>query len=156
MSVYVGRKKVGFTVNRGVKCMTGTATSDSNGVITFPKLDFTPTKILVWNIKRIDHKELAEEDGEEWDDTYIQYTYDGIMLFAIYKDGKWISQGLGDNSGDVYITNASAEGGTGEFAEDGESSSGISVNGNVYSYQLDRYRYDAPVAHKVFDYAIYG
>lgn len=164
MAVYLGSSKVGIASiaitsggssnnsSSNLNCLRGTVTSDSDGVITFPELDFTPNLIVVWNITRIENG-----DGEE----SVSYLYDGVMLMAINNNGYWISQSIAPNSGEIRITNASAEGGTGEFFPE-SSSSGISVNGNIYSYQLFRYndypgedsQYD--ITDVEFNYAIYG
>lgn len=166
MALYLGSEKVGVTITKeisssndsgssnGIHYVKGTATSDSNGVITFPELNFEPTMITVWNVKKRDWMEESGED--EWSGDYVRYTHEGIMLMAIKQDGVWISQGLTDNSGGMYITNETAEGGTGEFLPEA-SSSGITENGNVYSYQLSRLgdAYDE-IMDVTFNYAIYG
>ena len=160
MALYLGREKMapilkGGAVSSGISCATGTVTSDEYGVITFPELDFTPTMITVWNVEKRDLKAEAEEGGEEWDDSCVRYVYDGLMLMAINQEGVWISQGLCGGSGEVNITNASATGGTQEFLPE-ESSSGISSNGNVYSYMLGRYNGYGMGANIELNYAIYG
>lgn len=164
MAVYLGSDRVGVTLVRkgtggsGVKYASGKVTSDENGVVTFPKLDFTPNMITVWNVSLIDHKEIVESWGEEWSDDNVRYSHDGVILTAIYIDGKWISQGLAESSGGVYITNESASGGTLEFLPN-SSSSGISLNDGVYSYLLCRYKNSEhleAVANMEYNYAIYG
>lgn len=154
MGLYLGSDKVSAVITKntssdsGIKRVQGTITSDANGVITFPELNFTPSIITVWNITRVENGDGVYDAG---------YLYEGIMLMAINNNGYWISQGLTNNSGGVYITNASAEGGTGEFFPE-SSSSGISVNGNVYTYQLARYNNGEVdgLANVEFNYAIYG
>ena len=123
--------------------LRGIAETDENGILTFPPLDFTPNVILVWNVEEQDHG-----DGT-WDpdDGYVRYTIEGTMLMAIRENGKWISQGALESSGAVYITNASATGGTGEFLPE-SSSSGILENGNIYSYQIGRY----PTGHEYVEH----
>lgn len=147
MALYLGSNKVGVTIPRTPNQLTGTVTSDSNGIVTFPELSFTPKIIALWNITKEDLKISAEEDGEEWDDTYARYVYVGSMLFAFYQDGLWISQGFMDNSGSVNISNASVSGG-----------SCVSVNENIYSYRLGRYSslLGDNIANTTFNYAIYG
>ena len=59
MAVYLGSQKVGVTIgpikaDSGVKCMRGTATSDENGIVTFPAVEFTPSMLAIWNVKQID------------------------------------------------------------------------------------------------------
>lgn len=162
MALYLGSEKVSATLGgslpSGIKCVTGTATSDNYGIVTFPELDFTPAMIAVWNVKKID---WAEKD-EDWDGTKVQYTHVGVMLMAINQNGTWISQGIMDNSGGIQITNSSGKGGTQEFLPT-ESASGISVNGNVYSYLLCRYsdqifgeNGNHDITNTEFNYAIYG
>lgn len=162
MALYLGSNKVSASiaqntnsVNNGINCVRGTVISDSQGVVTFPELDFTPSLITVWNITRV-------ENGDGVND--VLYLYEGLMLMAINNNGYWISQGVTDNSGEVHITNATAMAGTGEFFPE-NASSGISVNGNIYSYQLGRvssvantYDNDSyfDLTNKVFNYAIYG
>ena len=164
MAVYLGSQKVGVVINRasknnsGYKCLKGTATSDEEGIITFPALDFTPNLIAVWNVSKYDLKNEADPE-EEWDASYIRYVYEGSMLFAIRQGNQWISQGFGHNSSDVYITNASHNGGT-DWAEETHpyAPSGILQNGNVYSYRLSREAEadQSEYADIEFNYAIYG
>lgn len=135
--------------------LRGVATTDNDGILTFPPLDFTPNAILVWNVEEIDNG----DDTWEPDSGYVRYTIEGTMLMAIRENGKWISQCMTNNSGAVYITNASAEGGTGEFLPE-SSSSGIFEDGNIYSYQVGCY---PPIEHEngqdfsqmEFNYVIY-
>ena len=164
MAVYLGSERVGVTLVKkgtggsGVKYASGKVTSDENGVVTFPKLDFTPNMIVVWNIKLIDYAELDGVDPSEWPDDMVRFVHDGVMLTAIYINGKWVSQGLAESSGGVYITNESASGGTGEFFPN-YSSSGISIDDGVYSYLLCRYKNSEhleAVANMEYNYAIYG
>lgn len=150
MALYLGSEKLELAIaeysNSSSLCLTGTAISDSNGVVTFPQLDFTPKLIAVWNITKRDLKAEAEANGEDWDDSYTQYIYNGSMVFAVYQDGVWVSQGLTGMSGEVFISNATFD-----------SGSGISVNNNTYSYRIMRNTQDGEVvANELFNYAIYG
>lgn len=132
--------------------LKGVATTDDDGILTFPPLDFTPNAILVWNVETIDN---SIED-ENWEEGFVRYTIDGIMLMAIRENGKWISQGMHNHSGGAFITNSSYKGGTGEFLPE-SSSSGILENDNVYSYQIGRYPVDASdyFSNMEFNYVIY-
>lgn len=162
MALYLGSQKVTITTLRGgssggINYASGTVTCDENGVITFPKFDFTPTMITVWNVVL---RDLAEEEGlspEEWPDDMVRFIHEGVMLMAINIDGRWVSQGVTDNSAGMYISNNSAEGGTKEFFPE-SSSSGITVDGDIYTYQLGRYTDEGLefVVNMEFNYAIYG
>lgn len=123
--------------------LKGVAETDNDGILTFPPLNFTPNVILVWNVEEQDYG----DDTWDPDDGYVRYTIEGTMLMAIRENGKWVSQCMTDSSGEVYITNASATGGTGEFLPEA-SSSGILENGNIYSYQVGRY----PTGHEYVDH----
>lgn len=142
MALYLGRNRVCPVIGgSGAKCLKGTVVSDDNGIVTFPELTFTPNVITVWNITEVDN-----EGGS------VDYLYEGVMLMAVRYDGDyWISQGLHDNSGSVYISNATADFG-----------SCIYEDGNVYSFRLSRA--GSPDQHEdtsydltntVFNYAIY-
>jgi hypothetical protein len=86
------------------------------------------------------------------------------MLFAINTGRDWITQSLCDNSGGVYIANASAEGGHVSANDQGHAPSNIGFDGNNYRYFLHRFSnafdesedsvYD--VTNTEFNYAIYG
>lgn len=165
MAVYLGSERVGVTLLKkntsasGVKYAGGKVTSDENGVVTFPQLDFKPNMIVVWNVSVRDlSKNYEQENGEPFPTDYVRYVYEGTMLFAINQNGVWISQGMGGNSGETHITNASYNGGTGEFRPQDTSSSGISINDGIYSYQLSRYgdQVDNRIIDTEFNYAIYG
>lgn len=157
MALYLGNQKVCPIIYKEIQNnqLTGKIMSDNNGIITFPALDFEPKLIAVWNVVR-----YQNGDGIEMAESLIT----GVMLFAVYTADGWVSQGLTGNSGGVYITNASAEGGTGESFPQ-SSSSGISINNNIYSFQLARY-YDIAgrlenaeyydITNTEFNYAIYG
>lgn len=80
----------------GINCATGIVTSDDYGVITFPKLDFTPTMITVWNIE--------ESDFEDPDAEYS--CYNGVLVCAISINDIWIAQITKSDSGAAYISNA--------------------------------------------------
>jgi hypothetical protein len=88
MGLYLGSERMSPAISfkpSGVKRFKqGTARSDYEGELTLPKVDFVPSLIIIWNIVEVDHKELAEEEDGEWDDSYIRYTHDGILLTAIY------------------------------------------------------------------------
>lgn len=142
MALYLGTEKIAPIIHAGTNCKTGVVTSDNNGIVTFPALNFTPNIITVWNIDQVDN------DGD------VPYLYQGVMLMAVNNKGYWISQCVADNSGTVYLSNASAEGGTGEAFPDAPASS-ISINGNIYSYYLTRGN-NADLSNTEFNYAIYG
>lgn len=167
MALYLGSEKIGNTALLtkvitkevgGAKVATGTVTSDENGVVTFPELDFTPNMITVWNVGVTQEK---DDDGsyELWD---------GIMLMAVNQNGYWISQGVGQNSGEIWITNSTAENNQGENKpQDQRAYSGVySADGKVYSYTLLRHQlqsaldyYDGELkdlTNATFNYAIYG
>lgn len=155
MALYLGKEKIApilksDAASNSVKYITGTATSDEYGVITFPELDFTPTMIAVWNVVEIDQKANAEEDGEEWDDSYTQYTYNGVMLLAVYHNGQWFSQVANSNSGQSYISNASY----GYY----DGGAAIEFDGNVYIYNIDKgvINNNYSLGDMEFNYAIYG
>lgn len=164
MALYLGSQKVGITTLRGgssggINYASGKVTSDDNGVVTFPQLDFTPTMIVVWNVSVRDLSEnYEEENGEPFPEDWVRYLHQGIMLFAINQEGMWISQGIRGNSGDTNITNSSWDGGTGEFKPQGYSSSGVSINDGIYSYQLCRFTGEVEdyIMNTEFNYAIYG
>ena len=165
MALYLGSERVGVTLVKrgtggsGVKYASGKVTSDENGVVTFPKLNFEPNMIVVWNVNMRDLGEnYEEENGEPFPEDWVRYVYEGTMLFAIKQNSVWISQGMGGNSGETHIANASYNGGTGEFRPQDTSSSGISINDGIYSYQLCRYTGEADdrIIDTEFNYAIYG
>lgn len=163
MAVYLGSERVGVAVykksNEKAKIKSGKVTSDENGVVTFPKLNFTPNMIVVWNVRVRDLSGDYEENyGEPLPEDYVRYIHEGVMLFAINQDGIWVSQGMIGNSGETNISNASWNGGTGELKPQGYSSSGISINDGIYSYQLSRYgdQVDDSIIDTEFNYAIYG
>lgn len=133
MALYLGSEKLAITTHkifeRGIvsdNYASGTVISNSDGVITFPELDFTPIFIAVWNLKLIDLKAEAEENGGDWEDDFVRYIHKGIMLFAVYQDGIWVTQSLHTQSGSMYISNESHSYG-----------SSITQNGNVYVYDLN-------------------
>jgi hypothetical protein len=142
----------------GIQYTTGTLMSGSDGVILFPELNFTPKMITVWNIVGKDLKAEAEAEGGEWDDSYVRYVHDGIMLTAMYIDDEtWVSQVVVGSSGETMI-NASAD-----LDQDGEASNypygecAIHFDGKNYYYRLYRGA-GAPecVAEVEFNYVIYG
>lgn len=161
MSLYLGNQKVCPIIYKENKMnqLTGKIMSDDNGIITFPVLDFEPKLIAVWNVTQVDQWE--EGTSVEF---AIQYLTTGVMLFAINIDGRWITQSLINNSGGVYIANASAEGGH-VYPNDQEyAPSNIGFDGNNYYYYLHRRSnsldgledsiYD--ITNTEFNYAIYG
>jgi hypothetical protein len=143
MALYLGTEKIAPIVNGGTNCKTGVATSNSNGIVTFPALNFTPSLIAMWNVQ------------QEVNDGDVPYLYTGVMLFAINQNGYWISQAVESASGGAFIANGTATGGTGEFFPD-KPSSCISVNGNIYSYQIAREADHPEFTNTEFHYAIYG
>lgn len=143
MALYLGTEKIAPIIHAGTNCKTGVATSDNNGIVTFPALNFTPSLIAMWNVQQ------EANDGD------VPYLYTGVMLFAINQNGYWISQAVESSSGTTYIANASATGGTGEYFPDAPASS-ISINGNVYSYQIARATNFPEFTNTEFHYAIYG
>ena len=153
MGLYLGGEKFAGVITRIVNSSTdstnslsGFTQSDENGIITFPELNFTPKLIAVWNINRRDLKAEAEA-GEDWDESLVRFVYEGFMVFAIKSQGVWISQGLTQNSGEVYISNASYSFG-----------SCVSVQDNIYSYRLGRDNETSSsfFANADFNYIIYG
>lgn len=101
MALYLGKEKIapilkGGAASNSVKYITGTATTDEHGIITFPELDFTPTMITVWNIE--------ESDFEDPDAEYS--CYNGVLVCAILINDIWIAQVAKSDSGSAYISNA--------------------------------------------------
>lgn len=156
MALYLGGQRVApakavpisVPVNGAV---TGQANIDKNGVLTFPKLDFTPKMIVIWNIEARDLKQEALIEGEEWEDDWVRYIYQGAILTAINIGGIWISQALHDVSGETIVSNATRDAG-----------SMISFDGEHYSYQINRYggypdNFDGYTQDwTTFNYAIYS
>lgn len=152
MSLYLGSDKLSLAISSFSNAdesasgyVTGVAISDSDGVITFPELSFTPTMIAVWNVRQLDLKEQAEANGEDWEDGYVRYVHEGTMLFAIYQDNTWVSQGLTGMSGQVFISNHTRDFG-----------SCVSVDNGIYSYRLSRYPGDSDGANELYHYIICG
>ena len=149
MALYLGGKKLGATISRGksdIHCATGTVQANNSGVLTFPELSFTPTMIVVWNVKQRDLKAEAEAEGIQWGQDWVRYIHSGIMLFAVYQDNTWVSQGLATESSGMFISNETYEAG-----------SNVSFANNRYSYRVLRdneqtQEYDGDT----FNYAIYG
>jgi hypothetical protein len=120
--------------------------ANDDGIVTFPELSFTPTLIAVWNAEKYDLKAEAEANGDEWDPSCMPVTVVGFMVFAVYKDDIWITQGLRSESGEAYISNQTAD-----------ARSGVTVDGNTYSYRIMRHTNDGGlIAGEVFNYAIFG
>lgn len=160
MSLYLGDQKLALSISHTyTNYITGTAMSDNDGVITFPKVDFTPIMIAIWNVVERDLKQeyIDSGQGEKWDESWVRYVQTGIMLFAIYCDGHWVSQGLTERSAGTYISNDSFSYG-----------SCISVNDDIYSYRLARvpnstmegfeHEEDGPrdITNATFNYIIFG
>lgn len=109
--------------------LKGKVTSDSDGLVTFPKLEFTPNMIVVWSI---------QNDGDN-------------VLFAAFYDksiGEWMSQvgaDLGYGQEDIVLSNASYSIG-----------SVIIVNDGVYSYNIGRRSIEDNLINRTFNYVIYG
>lgn len=141
MALYLGREKLGVTVERERNCLKGTVTSDANGIIVFPELSFTPTMITVWNIEETDWS-----TDPDWEDDWVRYTYNGIMLTAIYQNGTWIAQVPVTSSGGVNISNATYT-----------TNTAIGTVVGLYTYDL-HFAESAPknFANMEFNYAIYG
>lgn len=160
MALYLGTEKINLSslVEKHINYKTGTVMSNDNGQIQFPALDFEPKLIAIWNVSTIDQWEDA--DPAEC----VRYLTTGIMLFAIKQNGIWISQGAQNNSGGVYITNASAELGQFDNLLPGHSFTNVFFDGESYVYSL--YRSDYPIedgedspydlTNTEFHYAIYG
>lgn len=151
MALYLGSEKLGVTIpcSVGAPFATGTVTSDSDGVIRFPELSFTPKIIAVWNAQQRDLKEETESKGEEWADGWVRYIQEGTMLFAVYHNGVWIAQMLKTGSGCTYIANESFD------TQNGFFDFPIYTEENCYCYSLDPKGEDH-VENMEFNYAIYG
>lgn len=143
MALYLGREKMapilkGGAVSNSVKYITGTVTSDEDGIITFPELDFTPTMITVWNIE--------ESDFEDPDAEYS--CYNGVLVCAILINDIWIAQVAKSDSGSAYISNAT-------YDTWGSGNSAIEYVNGQYQYHID-YSQNLLFANTEFNYAIYG
>ena len=151
MALYLGTQKVSLMSYANLSSghsnyITGTAMSNDDGVVTFSELPFIPKIIAIWNIVEKDLKAEAEQEGQEWEEGYVQYIYEGIMLFAIYQDGTWVSQGMGHGSGEAYISNASVSYG-----------SCVTSDGNTYYYRISRDENDGhKYGNTTFNYTICG
>ena len=147
MALYLGSEKLGVTIARGANCATGTVTADDTGTVTFPELSFVPKMIAIWNVTQRDLKAEYEAGGEYWEEGYVQYIHTGIMLFAIYQDDTWVSQGIDGNSSGSYISNETwVAGSTVDFNSEN----------NCYSYRIERKRQTQEYTGEIFNYAIYG
>jgi hypothetical protein len=91
-------------------------------------------------------------EGEEWDDSWVRYTYEGLILTAIYENNTWFSQALLHGSGEIALANASYN-----------TSSGVRELNGLYQYVLNRDEgevneddefYD--LTNTEFHFAIYG
>lgn len=157
MALYLGNQrvapmhKVSIPTPVSAATVTGQADIDENGILTFPKLDFTPKMITIWNIEAIDLKQEALENDTEWEDGWVRWVYNGVILTAINIEGIWISQGLMYGSGEVTISNATRD-----------VASLIHFDGEHYSYDITRYPgYPDENMHNgydftTFEYAIYS
>ena len=154
MALYLGNQKVApvhkvsIPTPVSAATITGQVDIDENGVLTFPKLDFTPKMITIWNIEARDLKQEVIEEGEEWDNSWVRWAYNGIILTAINIDGVWISQGLMHYSGAVVISNATYTAGSMICEDNGQ-----------YAYQLVRdQEWDAFIdeVSSTYNYAIYS
>ena len=151
MALYLGEKKVSPVLHKEQRCAKGKIMSDENGVITFPKLDFTPKIITVWNIAMYDWTK-----SDDWEDGMIPYTYDGIMIFAVNHNGIWISQIPHSNSGSVTISNSSYVGDALTF-ESGRYCYNLTLRAGVFDdYEHSQYGMAYNTANTEFNYAIYG
>lgn len=145
MALYIGKDKVCIakggsetSSNDGLKYKSGTVTSDSQGIITFPQLSFEPKFIAVWNLT-----------AEEFDDDDHKATiYNGIMVYALKQDDVWLSLAPYHSSGEIILTNATA----------GLQPNGaIEINNSIYSYKLGvKGGGTFNIANETFNYAIYG
>jgi hypothetical protein len=125
------------------------------GIITFPKLNFTPKSITVWNITPRDLKEEYEADNNEepWDDSWVRYTYEGVLLTAVYDNDMWIAQSIITSSGEIALSNASLD-----------SIGGVTLENGFYKFSLSRYDYGSQledleyydVTNTQFNYIICG
>lgn len=149
MALYLGNEKLGVTITRGksdINYASGTAKANSSGVIVFPELSFTPKMIAVWNVVQRDLKAEAEADGNEWEEGWVRYVHSGIMLFAVYQDETWVSQGLAADSAGVFIS-----------SETYAAGSTVNFSNNQYSYRILRSPEQTPEYDgETFNYAIYG
>jgi hypothetical protein len=125
------------------------------GIITFPKLNFTPKSITVWNITPRDLKEEYEADNNEepWDDSWVRYTYEGVLLTAVYDNDMWIAQSIITSSGEIALSNASLD-----------SIGGVTLENGFYKFSLSRYDYGSQledlehydITNTQFNYIICG
>lgn len=153
MALYLGEEKLAPSNTIYVEipvptsnCKSGIVTSDENGVVTFPELDFTPNMIALWSVKKIDLKAEAEAAGDEWEDGWLQYMYEGYMLMGVYHDNTWITQSAVSDSGGMLISNESYSVGSMVNVEDGR-----------YTYRISRdIDEGSSFADVTFNYAIYG
>ena len=163
MALYLGSEKLGVTIpvytegTSNIKCATGTITSQADGTILFPELNFTPKMIAVWNVEQVD---LAEEEGllGEWDESSIRYIQRGIMLFAIFEQDMWFSQVAFYNSDSIAMAISGDQADLdGDYEADNlpYGAQAISIIDNRYCYHLHK-RAAEIAADMEFNYAIYG
>lgn len=153
MALYLGEEKLATSNTIYVEmpvptsnCKSGIVTSDEDGIVTFPELDFTPNLIALWSVKKVDLKAEAEAAGDEWEDGWLQYMYVGCMFMGVYHDNTWITQSAASESGTMFISNESFSVGSMVSVEDGR-----------YTYRLARDISDRHCfADVTFNYAIYG
>lgn len=150
MSLYLGKQPLDITVAKigtGVQCATGTVVIDDDDKATFPRLDFTPTLIALWQMSTMDLKADAEERGDEWEDDFVRYVQEGVMLFAIYHNGEWCVQATDSHSNGTYISGESW---------DGAREKCVQVRDGIYTYKLNYRGSNVAFAGETFNYAIYG
>lgn len=149
MALYLGSEKIDVASASGrsdVYYAAGTVKANDAGVLVFPELPFTPKMITVWNVTQHDLKAEAEATGEDWEDGWVRYVHSGIMLFAVYQDDTWVSQGLASSSSGAFIS-----------SETYLAGSTVSFKNNRYSYRILRDpEQTAEFDGEIFNYAIYG
>lgn len=128
-----------------VKCATGTVTSSSDGVIHFPKIDFTPKAFIIWDV------DWARDPDQEYEDTH-HTTYEGFIMTAIYSEAndEWFSTVPYGSSGEIILSNATAVIGPAVYEDSVEGYWNYSLVDKLY------YAYEHYVENTVFNYAIYG
>ena len=158
MALYLGKEKVGVTikvgtsaggeVTSGVKYATGTEVTTPDGMLYLPPIDFTPSKILVWNIQ----ENFADESAGD-----VLYFYSGIMLLAVYDPSNdiWYSQIAGANSSEVYLSNASISIDGDDQPENApHAGQAVTYEDGAYVYRIARGDGSA-YGDTLFNYAIY-
>lgn len=141
MALYLGDKKVCPVI--GTKFAEGTVTSDSNGYVLLPKLDFTPRTIALYKY------ETYNNDSGEPDSSDIPYrAYNGAI--CTYLDvGELVHSDSFDEGGRTWQSNWIAMvlyGVSQQFSMAGISANETLQNGAVVKVTEDgRYRLHAMV-----------